>query len=153
MLVDHLLVSDTVERLSSSSTPVNGSTLFRSHPAENNLSGQVSIIFALTLHFILIKAHDSELHFCAIDADQIAAKKTKRVAISAEGQPILKGCFVNEDTYVGSGFDKAPMVFKKNAKGIYARTGCLDAGFNKDRPKPVEKEFAKRAISFDGKAS
>jgi len=61
--------------------------------------------------------------------------------------------FVREDVYVGSGYDKAPLVFKRDGAG-YKKTGTLDAGLNKDKPEDKSSsEFGKKAISFEGEAS
>lgn len=72
-------------------------------------------------------SHDCELHFAEFNPDLVAqaiasrgkAKpETKRVVYN--GNPILNGTFINETTYVGCGYDNAPIVFKKQGDGSWA---------------------------------
>jgi hypothetical protein len=39
-------------------------------------------------------------------------KKPKGSKLTYTGAPILTGCFTNENTYIGSGYDKTPILFK-----------------------------------------
>ena len=49
--------------------------------------------------------------------------------MSYKGNPILNGCFVKEDTYIGCGYDNAPMIFKKEGDA-WAFKGTMDDGYN-----------------------
>ena len=43
------------------------------------------------------------------------------------GNPILNGLFIDENTYIGCGYDNAPLVFKKSGAD-WSHFGTLDAG-------------------------
>lgn len=127
----------------------SGETVFKFNPGQwiNSFS------FSPSGEQFVWATHDSELHFCSIDAAQIEAKKTKAVKVTTGGQPVLKGMFVREDVYVGCGFDKAPLVFKRDG-AAYKRTGTLDAGLNKARKEVVSSsEFKNKVTTFEGEAS
>lgn len=60
--------------------------------------------------------HDSELHFCSITEEAVDEKKYKGKpqVVPVGGTPILCGQFVKGNVYVGSGYDKSPLVFKND---------------------------------------
>jgi len=71
-------------------------------------------------------SHDCEMHFAEFTPELVAetiassgkAKPaTKRVVYS--GNPILNGSFINESTYIGCGYDNAPLIFKKQGDGSW----------------------------------
>lgn len=61
---------------------------------------------------VVFATHDSTMHFFTID-EKNALERTKPSGqkFSYPGMPLLTGCFINEDSYVGSGYDKTPILF------------------------------------------
>ena len=45
-----------------------------------------------------------------------------------KGLPFVKGQFIDADTYIAGGYDKAPFLFKRTAGG-WELVKCLDDGF------------------------
>lgn len=71
-------------------------------------------------------------------------KKNKPQKAQYTASPFLTGLFVDGNTFVTAGFDKAPFLFKKNgAEWKYQK--CLDDGFNQ-----VRQEEAIEKGSFEG---
>jgi hypothetical protein len=56
-------------------------------------------------------------------------KKPKGSKLTYTGAPILTGCFINENTYIGSGYDKTPILFKKSDDWKFVK--MLDDGVSK----------------------
>lgn len=64
---------------------------------------------------LIILAHDCTLHFVPITAEDVKTQsKPKGTKVTYIGAPIVTGCFTNENTYVGSGYDKTPILFQKS---------------------------------------
>ena len=84
------------------------------------------------LSLLLFIAHDSELHFIDFTADMVEKResKSKSDKVVYPGNPVLNGHFINNDTYIGCGFDNAPLIFKRHADG-WKFEGSLDPGFSK----------------------
>lgn len=73
-----------------------------------------AIAFAIQVSLIMLKflAHDCTLHFVPITAEDVKSQnKPKGTKVTYIGSPILTGCFTNENAYVGSGYDKTPILF------------------------------------------
>jgi hypothetical protein len=61
----------------------------------------------------------------------------------------LNGLFANETSYIGCGFDKVPLLFKKDAQ--WGFTKSLDDGFSKTKASKIGKDaFGGREVFFDG---
>ena len=67
------------------------------------------------------------------------------------GNPILTGSFISENTYIGCGYDNVPLAFKKQADGSWQFTGSLDPGFGKTKAARINNDaFGGRTVFFDG---
>ena len=95
--------------------------------------------------------HDCELHFVRFTAEMVAAKeKPKPEKIIYRGNPILNGLFLDENSYVGCGYDNVPLLFKRSAGG-WAFSKSLDAGINTKKPAKIGKDaFGVTSVFFDG---
>jgi len=87
------------------------------------------------------------MHFVEFTPEKVAAKeKPSSSKVTYNGNPILNGLFTKEDTYIGCGFDNAPMIFKKNG-GKWEFKGSLDGGIKTFRdPKIGQSAFEKTAL-------
>lgn len=56
--------------------------------------------------------HDSELNFA--DVSKAPGGKSDKSMLLYNGNPLLQGNFINATTFIGCGFDKVPLLFKKN---------------------------------------
>ena len=59
-------------------------------------------------------SHDCEMHFSYFTEEMVATKtkpQSKRVVYN--GNPVMTGNFISENTYIGCGFDNVPLIFKK----------------------------------------
>jgi hypothetical protein len=61
---------------------------------------------------IAYATHDSELNFA--DVSKPAGGKSDKSMLLYNGNPLLQGNFINSNTFVGCGYDKVPLLFKKN---------------------------------------
>lgn len=69
--------------------------------------------------------------------------------VTYKGNPVLTGIFVDENNFVGCGFDNAPLLFKLNG-GAWSFSKSLDAGFGKKRAAKIQKDaFATTSVFFD----
>ena len=65
------------------------------------------------------------------EADVASLNKPKDgQKLSYNGAPILTGGFISEDAYVGSGYDKTPILFKRDAGGKWSFVKFLDASIS-----------------------
>ena len=65
------------------------------------------------------------------------------------GAPIINGCYANEDSYIGCGYDKVPLLFKKESQWVFSKS--LDDGFTKTKQSKIGKDaFGGREVFFDG---
>ena len=91
------------------------------------------------------------MHFVPItEADVQSKKKPSGQKFHYPGAPILSGCFITEDCYVGSGYDKTPLLFKRE-NGQWKYVDKLDAG-SKNQKKVVatgKDAFAGKNIYFE----
>ena len=97
-------------------------------------------------------SHDCEMHFAEFTPDSVASKtkpQSKRVVYN--GNPILTGSFISENTYIGCGYDNVPLAFKKQGDGSWQFTGSLDPGFGKTKAARIGNDaFGGRTVFFDG---
>lgn len=71
------------------------------------------------------------MHFADFTAENVAnLEKPKSQKVIYGGNPIMNGCFIKEDTYIGCGFDNAPLIFKRK-EGKWEHCGTLDDGLSK----------------------
>ena len=106
-----------------------------------------TLAFSQSGSCLAFASHDCEMHFVEFTADKVAAKdKPSSQKVVYHGQPILNGLFTKEDTYIGGGYDNAPMVFK-NVGGKWEFKGSLDDGIKTFRdPKIGQSAFEKTAL-------
>jgi len=81
---------------------------------------------AATVCFV---SHDCELNFADTSQGKDSTEKSK---LFHGGNPHVNCIFVNEDTLVACGYDKAPFVYKR-AGGVWTEEKCLDAGIKSTR--------------------
>lgn len=63
----------------------------------------------------------------------------------------MTGSFISENTYIGCGFDNAPLIFKRQGNGSWSYEGSLDPGFGKTKESRIGKDaFGGRTVFFDG---
>lgn len=97
-------------------------------------------------------SHDCEMHFAEFTAESVSTKtkpQSKRVVYN--GNSILTGSFISENTYIGCGHDNAPLIFKRQADGSWKFSGSLDPGFGKFKASRIGSEaFGGRTVFFDG---
>ena len=89
---------------------------------------------------LAFSSHDCEMHFIEFTPEIVKAKsKPSSKKVSYKGAPILNGCFIKEDTYIGCGFDNAPLMFKKEGdKWVFK--GSIDDGYLKTTDSKVNKQ-------------
>ena len=97
-------------------------------------------------------AHDAEVHFFNITADDVQSeKKPKGDKVYYGGAPLLTGGFIDETNYVASGYDKAPLLFKKGDGEKWSYTKSLDEGSDRARAAKIGKDaFGGKVVFFDG---
>ena len=68
------------------------------------------------------------MHYYEISKENVEkqSKPEKGQKFNTNGAPILTGSFISENAYVGSGWDKTPVLYKKDAKGEWAFVKYLD---------------------------
>ena len=63
----------------------------------------------------------------------------------------MTGAFISENTYVGCGYDTAPLCFKRQSDGSWKFTGSLDPGFGKAKASKIGNDaFGGRTVFFEG---
>lgn len=78
-------------------------------------------------------------------------KKEKPDKIVLRTNPMIRGVFTNEETFIGVGFDKAPFSYKKQG-GKWTEGTCLDDGIKSERKaKAAANAFAANSQVFKGK--
>ena len=98
-------------------------------------------------------AHDSIMHYYEIGKEHVypPTRPEKGQKFSTNGSPILCGTFISENAYIGSGWDKSPILFKKDAKGEWAFVKYLDQGIKNVRPSAIgNNAFGGKTVFFDG---
>lgn len=77
------------------------------------------------------------MHFIDFTPECVASKsKPSSKKVSYKGNPILNGCFIKEDTYIGCGYDNAPLIFKKEGDKFVFK-GSLDEGFSQAKASKI----------------
>lgn len=87
-------------------------------------------------------SHDGTLNFC----DLTGGEKGRIFKYTHDGLPFSKGRFIDENTFVAVGYDKAPFLFVKGNGGDWALSKVLDSGFDTFRDfviKKGDKDFFK----------
>ena len=80
------------------------------------------------------------MHFFTIDEkNALERQKPSGQKFSYPGMPILTGCFISEDSYVGSGYDKSPILFQRK-DGKWAYVKMIDEGVSKQLQSKVGKD-------------
>lgn len=110
-----------------------------------------TLVFASKFRDLTPIAHDSTLHFYPMTEGDVEARaKPSGSKVTYMGAPVLTGNFISEEHYVGSGFDKTPILFSKQGKD-WAFTKFLDEGIDKKRPSKIGKDaFGGKSVFFDG---
>ena len=90
------------------------------------------------------------MHFVPITAEDVKAQnKPKGTKVTYIGAPIVTGCFTNENTFVGSGYDKTPILFQKSGDWKFIK--MLDDGVSKTKTSKIGKDaFGGKSVFFDG---
>lgn len=66
-----------------------------------------------------------------------------------KGNPVLNGIFIDEQHFVGCGFDNAPLLFKHDGRS-WSFSKSLDPGFGKKRASKIQKDaFGVTSVFFD----
>jgi hypothetical protein len=89
--------------------------------------------------------HDSELNFA--DVSKVGGKSDKSMLLF-NGNPLLQGNFVNSTTFIGCGFDKVPLLFKKNGAS-WSFVKHLDEGIKAVKQAAIQKgSFEQSQVFF-----
>jgi len=110
-----------------------------------------SVSFSPSGTEVAFATHDSMMHFFSItEADVQAKKKPASQKFSYPGAPIMTGCFISETAYVGSGYDKTPLLFLKK-DGQWQYSDRLDPGSKKNKVTTAtgKDAFAGKNIYFE----
>ena len=79
-------------------------------------------------------SHDGTLNFC----DLTGGQKGKISKYTHKGLPFSKGIFVDDETFLAVGYDKAPFLFKKDGDH-WTQSKVLDPGYESFREYSVER--------------
>ena len=89
--------------------------------------------------------HDSELNFA--DVSKVGGKSDKSMLLF-NGNPLLQGNFVNSTTFIGCGFDKVPLLFKKNGAS-WSFVKHIDEGIKAVKQAAIQKgSFEQSQVFF-----
>lgn len=81
-------------------------------------------------------------------SDVDARSKPTGEKVQYMGSPVLTGCFISEEKYVGSGYDKTPVLFAQ-ADSKWKFEKFLDDGITKKRPSKIGKDaFGGKTVFF-----
>jgi hypothetical protein len=92
------------------------------------------------------------MHFFNINEQDVATSTKPKDGdkLHYKGAPIMTGTFISEDSYVGSGYDKTPILFKK-IDGAWKFVKMIDDGINKEKKSSIGKDaFGGKTVFFDG---
>jgi len=96
-----------------------------------------TLAFSPTGQTLAFASHDCEMHFVEFTPECVASKsKPSSKKVSYKGNPILNGVFINENTYIGCGYDNAPLTFKKEGDK-WEYKGSLDEGFTQSKTSKI----------------
>lgn len=94
-------------------------------------------------------SHDCEMHFIEFTPEIVSSlAKPASKKVIYKGKPILNGCFIREDAYIGCGFDNAPMLFKLEG-GNWVFKGSIDPGYGQTRSSSIGQSSFERTALFD----
>ena len=66
----------------------------------------IDSLYVQCLNLIICLAHDSEMHFVKFTKEGVnSQEKPKSKRVVYRGNPILTGDFINENVYIGCGYD------------------------------------------------
>lgn len=99
-----------------------------------SVNGWINFVrFSPNCNLLCFGTHDCELNFSDVSEFNTDGKfKPKTEKLLLKGNPHLKCYFVGEDTIVAGGYDKVPIVYKKQG-GTWKETKVLDNGINEVR--------------------
>jgi len=84
-------------------------------------------------HINTFLANDCEVNFVKFTPEIVAAgSKPEPEKVIFKGNPILTGIFLDENSFVGCGFDNAPLLFKYTG-GKWMFSKSLDSGLAKKK--------------------
>ena len=90
-----------------------------------------------TRQTLTLTSNKCEMHFVEFTPECVASKsKPSSKKVSYKGNPILNGVFINENTYIGCGYDNAPLTFKKEGDK-WEYKGSLDEGFSQAKTSKI----------------
>ncbi len=96
---------------------------------------------------IAYATHDSELNFVDVSKGASSGKE-KPDKVLYKGNPILTGVFLGPTTFIGCGFDKVPILFKK-AGASWSFVKNLDDGIGKVKQAQIAKgSFEESQVFF-----
>lgn len=75
---------------------------------------------------------DCELNFANVEAAADGKAKVKPEPLYLRGNPLLSGIFLEENKFVGTGFDKVPYIYEQSGSE-WTQTKVLDTGISKTR--------------------
>lgn len=118
--------------------PFGGITSFGDTLININSNGWINFVsFSPSDNNICFGTHDCELNISDITSAASEGKaKAKTEKIILKGNPLLMCNWLSEEKIVASGFDKTPILFKKDG-GNWKQNKILDDGVNKVRPPKV----------------
>lgn len=97
---------------------------------------------------IAYATHDSELNFADVSKPAAAGGKSEKSMLLYNGNPLLQGNFINSNTFVGCGFDKVPLLFKKNGAS-WTFVKHLDEGIKAVKQAAIQKgSFEQSQVFF-----
>jgi hypothetical protein len=93
--------------------------------------------------------HDSEVNFADVSKPVEGGKsKADKSMLLFNGNPLLCGTFINNNTFIGCGFDKVPLLFKKNGAS-WTFVKHLDDGIKKEKQAAISKgSFEQSQVFF-----
>lgn len=95
-------------------------------------------------------ANDCEVNFVKFTPEIVAAGNKPEVEkVIFRGNPCMTGCFVDENHFIGAGFDNAPLLFTYTG-GKWSFTKSLDPGLSKKKAAKIQKDaFGVTSVFFD----
>ena len=122
-----------------------GETLVNIH-----VNGWVNFIsWAPSGAVIAFGTQESELNFAKVADAADGKAKIKPEPILLRTNPLLSGLFLDETKFIGTGFDKVPILYS-NTGGQWSQTKILDSGVDKTRQlKITNNKFKDMRVYFN----
>lgn len=113
-------------------------------------NGWVNFIsWAPSSTYVAFGTQDSELNFAKVSEAADGKAKIKPEILFMKTNPILSGLFLEEDKFVGTGFDKVPFLYEKKGSE-WTQTKTLDTGVSKTRQlKITNNKFKDMRVYFN----